>query len=1337
MAWLVPILAYGGGAPTYIQDHSRWRNDDGSESAASWKANADAAITGVTRGQNIRLRFSVSNTGSASGTMAGRLEYAAGSSGPWTAAGTDGSGSTAFEMTATANYANGAATTALLAGAGGFSAGNAVESPSNTGAAVTINTNQHSNFEFCFKATSKARGSSNYYFRVSNAGAALTSYSQYAQLTMAAGEANEAPVITSALTASGSCQASMSYAILASGSEPITYGATGLPSGLGLATNLIYGTAAAAGTYNIGLTATNPYGIDARTLVLTVVANLPPVASNNTASVTQGGEVQINLPWGDPDTPLLTNHTFTILSGPSHGVLQSYDQRQGRLSNPNLYYFRADAGFTGSDSFTWKCRDVADDSNIATCSITVKANSVPVAQNSGTYSGSSKQQIYCQLSTTHSDTDQTLTYEQVAAPAHGTLQFYNGYAYYTSDAAYVGSDSFTWRCNDGVANSGVATVTISVLASVPVPQPQTVAQLKGVPTNIPALYSGGGGYTCAVVKVSGPSHGTMTVSNMTFRYIPVTNYTGSDAFTWRMSYGESSLTGSTATATCSISLWDSLSPIARDQKVVSIRDQAVSIAASFVDPNPGPSSVVSIVTGTGNGNLAVSGTSFTYAPNPGWTGTDTFTWKINDGLADSNIATNRILVRAENSRGGMMVLLVVKDTLLPEISGEVDRWKADLESEGYAAKIKSWSSTDAAQLWAYLVSEYNAPGQFVVGATLIGNMPTATGLSSGETTDYAFMNMQTYRDNGYNKQHIWVSRVWTVGFAGGEVNRAKWLMDANHGYRSGTHRLPYNAYWYDAAYGAVNAGNSANTLIVWPSITQLYPMDAFRKGGEFENSEIHSDGAFNGFDGHPSQLRYSTHSSCGPGRIGGPVNQNSCTYGGGVIMSMGSTATAYSGQNVVMDNITYFNALAAGDTFGNGMLRTGMNPYGDYERDIFYGDLSLPAKAAPSNSVPAISAFTSDRSSGTAPLTVNFAVKASDPDGTIADYEWFVNGFSQWAPVPAYSGTATNISHTFTLPHRYPAEVQAIDNYKARAWTSKEITVGPTPGDPVRVRCGRNFGYYAAGWDHTDASGNIWLHDQAFASGTWGYSGGNEGYVASVVAGTEADVLYQYFRMTDSYSGAFTYRIPASNGCYWLNLKLADMQSSGAGQRIMDVAAEGLTQVYGLDVYAQAGGKTALNIPLYVEVADGELTFTVSRNAASPNDVFLNSFEVIPYSMGNRPPLAAAQVLMTPKDAPLAVTLSATDPDGDSLTYSLVKLPSHGTLSGSAPNVIYTPTNDYVGSDEFRFTASDGYTTGTVGSVSISVMGIVGWWKLDDGSGTNAVDSSDRANHGILGTNGL
>src|SRR5207244_8272802 len=57
----------------------------------------------------------------------------------------------------------------------------------------------------------------------------------------------------------------------------------------------------------------------------------------------------------------------------------------------------------------------------------------------------------------------------------------------------------------------------------------------------------------------------------------------------------------------------------------------------------------------------------------------------------------------------------------------------------------------------------------------------------------------------------------------------------------------------------------------------------------------------------------------------------------------------------------------------------------------------------------------------------------------------------------------------------------------------------------------------------------------------------------------------------------------------------------------------------------------------------------------------------------NDAPVANAQSVTLAEDASKAITLSATDVDGDTLTFSLVAGPAHGALSGVAPNVTYTP----------------------------------------------------------------
>ncbi|MCX7804787.1 MAG: Ig-like domain-containing protein [Planctomycetota bacterium] len=90
----------------------------------------------------------------------------------------------------------------------------------------------------------------------------------------------------------------------------------------------------------------------------------------------------------------------------------------------------------------------------------------------------------------------------------------------------------------------------------------------------------------------------------------------------------------------------------------------------------------------------------------------------------------------------------------------------------------------------------------------------------------------------------------------------------------------------------------------------------------------------------------------------------------------------------------------------------------------------------------------------------------------------------------------------------------------------------------------------------------------------------------------------------------------------------------------------------------------------------------------------------------NDPPVTGDQNVTTAEDTPKAITLTATDADGDALTYIVVSGPSHGTLSGTAPNLTYTPDADYSGPDSFTFKANDGMADSNVATVSITVAAV-------------------------------
>src|SRR5262249_14631713 len=88
----------------------------------------------------------------------------------------------------------------------------------------------------------------------------------------------------------------------------------------------------------------------------------------------------------------------------------------------------------------------------------------------------------------------------------------------------------------------------------------------------------------------------------------------------------------------------------------------------------------------------------------------------------------------------------------------------------------------------------------------------------------------------------------------------------------------------------------------------------------------------------------------------------------------------------------------------------------------------------------------------------------------------------------------------------------------------------------------------------------------------------------------------------------------------------------------------------------------------------------------------------------NHAPVATDSTLTTDQDTPKDVTLQATDPDGDPLTFTIVGGPSHGTLSGTGATRAYTPNAGYVGPDSFTFKANDGALDSNVATVSITVQ---------------------------------
>ena len=87
----------------------------------------------------------------------------------------------------------------------------------------------------------------------------------------------------------------------------------------------------------------------------------------------------------------------------------------------------------------------------------------------------------------------------------------------------------------------------------------------------------------------------------------------------------------------------------------------------------------------------------------------------------------------------------------------------------------------------------------------------------------------------------------------------------------------------------------------------------------------------------------------------------------------------------------------------------------------------------------------------------------------------------------------------------------------------------------------------------------------------------------------------------------------------------------------------------------------------------------------------------------NSAPVANPQSLIANSGVPLSLILTGSDPDGDTLSFQVTAQPTHGVLSGTAPNLTYTSALGYLGPDSFQFVVSDGTLSSSPATVSITV----------------------------------
>jgi len=409
-----------------------------------------------------------------------------------------------------------------------------------------------------------------------------------------------------------------------------------------------------------------------RTVTLTTTA-LNAVPQVQAQSLTTAEETPVDLTLAALD---LNGDALTLdYTQPAHGTLS------GVL--PNLTYTPA-PDYNGPDSFTYTASDGSLTSSPAEISILVTpVNDAPTTTGQAL---TTAEDVPLPLTLIAADVDGDPLTWSVGSPTHGTLSGTAPDLIYTPAPDYNGADSFTFFVNDGVADSNVATVTLTVTAVNDAPtatgQALTTAEDVPLPLTLIAADVEGDPLTWSV---GSPMHGTLSGTAPNLTYTPAPDYNGADSFTFFVNDGVAD--SNVATVTLTVTAVND-APTATGQVLTTAEDVPlpITLTAADVEGDPLTWSVGSPMHGT----LSGTAPNLTYTPAPDYNGADSFTFFVNDGVADSNVATVTLTVTAVNDAPTAtgQVLTTAEDVPLPitltaaDVEGDPLTWSVGSPMHG-------------------------------------------------------------------------------------------------------------------------------------------------------------------------------------------------------------------------------------------------------------------------------------------------------------------------------------------------------------------------------------------------------------------------------------------------------------------------------------------------------------------------------------------------------------------------------------------------------------------------------------------------------------------------------
>jgi VCBS repeat-containing protein len=995
--------------------------------------------------------------------------------------------------------------------------------------------------------------------------------------------------------------------------------------------------------------------------------------------------------------------TFSVETNPTYGTV---------LFNPNgTWTYTPNDGYVGTDSFTVTVSDGNGGTDTATITIQViePPNQLPTIETQDLEKSTLKNTaVSGKVTGTDADGD-TLTYTVGTTPTHGTAVVRaDGTWTYTPSNGYVGTDSFTVTVSDGKGGTATATIKIEVNEppnKVPTIETQDLEKstLKNTAVSGKVTGTDADDDTLTYTVGTTPTHGTAVVrADGTWTYTPSNGYIGTDSFTVTVSDGK----GGTATATIKIEVSEPPNQLptigTQDLEKSTLKNTAVSGKVTGTDPD-GDALTFSVETNPTHGTVLFNPNgTWTYTPNDGYVGTDSFTVTVSDGKGGTATATIKIEVTEPPNHAPTVEQANQEASTLRNtpVGGTVNATDADGDALTYTVGTTPTHGTVVVNpdgTWTYTPSNgYVGTDTFTVTVS-DGKGGTAT----------ATINIQVNEPP---------NQAPTVGTQ--DLQKTTLTNTAVSGTVTGTD--PDG----DALTFSVGTNPTHGTVVVNPEGTWTYtPSNGYVGTDSF--SVTVSDG------------KGGTATATITIQVNEPPNQ-APTVGTQDLQKTTLKNTAVSGTVVGMDADGDALTYTVGTTPTHGTVV--VNPDGTWTY-------------TPSNGYVGTDSFTvtvSDGKGGTATATVTIQVneppnqaptvgtqdlqkttlKNTAVSGTVVGTDADGDTLTFSAGTTPTHGTVvvnTNGTWTYTPSNGYTGTdsftVTVSDGKGGTATATITIQVNEPPNQAPTVVTqdlqkttlkntavsGTVVGTDADGDALTYTVGTTPTHGTVVVNvdGTWTYTP-SEGYV-----GPDSFTVV----VSDGKGGTATATITVQvneppNELPTIGTQ--DLQKS----TLKNIAVSG--KVIGTDADGDALTFSAETNPTHGTVVvnpDGTWTYTPSNGYVGTDSFTVTvsdgkggtttaTITIQVNEPPNQAPTVVTQDLQktTLKNTAVSGTVVGTDADGDTLTYTVGTTPTHGTVVVNQDGTwIYTPSNGYVGTDSFTVTVSDGKGGTATATITIQV----------------------------------